>query len=480
MKFWKSDANKTDKSTTDVMATKIDMPTKIDTLIKEGRTLHYQYTKTCGYFIESQHPQGTGGYQRDSILGMLQFVPDFVSNGNCSRVDNTLMMLFKNGEYTVLGTKFFLVNVGHKIYLHFNERKDAVKLTEDLKKLVPKKVVHDKVFQLVPSYGWTNVKDQKYKTCSDQQLIGYEDYVARVSKDIENMVKHNAFLTSLGEAHSLNYLLFGPPGVGKTTFVKHLATKYELPVYVVRGGDLSSFSADYILNPCEQLCILLFEDFDRYLENYHQQMKMADILNAVDGVAHSRPIVRIFTGNDCNVIFNNQALLTRMSNKFQFFYPTLTHYETKLRKFLTYYKDEEIDQTVLKTLLQKIDEIIVPAHVSLRSFSSFVARYFNDENFLQKMTDNLNELTVDYTKLSFEVPESRKCKLDEDKKENENKKDNPYENKKDKTTRPAIEFAGHVDIGPDEIVDDDRAQQAEQLERAYQADKLLNEFLNSN
>lgn len=317
-------------------------------------------------------------------------------------------VLFSDGEHDVLGIKVKVVNWSDKWRMYFVSEEEAkalgVKLAELNKE--PVRNINNVIYELTKN-GWYNSRNKRYEIRDSDQLIGYADYLEKVSKDIDVMKEHQEFLKKLGESHSLNYLLFGPAGVGKTTFIKTLATKFNLPVYVVKGGDLMTFSIDYILNPpSATLCLLLFEDFDRYLalKSGSGDMTMADILNAMDGIQHSNPIIRIFTGNNCDVIFKNEALLSRMSNKFQFFYPTLEHYETKLRKFLTFHKDSDINQSDLSALLKAINEIVVPAHTSLRAFSAFVARYFSVPNFLNVMRENLKELTVDYTKINFVAP----------------------------------------------------------------------------
>jgi hypothetical protein len=55
-------------------------------------------------------------------------------------------------------------------------------------------------------------------------------------------------------------------------------------------------------------CILLFEDFDRYLEDAFSKAKMSNVLNAMDGITTDVPSIRIFTGNSCEVIFSDSAM----------------------------------------------------------------------------------------------------------------------------------------------------------------------------
>jgi hypothetical protein len=130
-----------------------------------------------------------------------------------------------------------------------------------------------------------------------------------------------------GKRTKTGALLYGPPGNGKTSFIKYLATKYHLPIMIFTlnpewtNQDLLLLFAGIPPN-----CIVLMEDFDNYYDKRKCLMGGEDtkcikftfdvILNALDGVYNSYDkVVFIMTVNDIEKV--DEALKNRPS-RFKF------------------------------------------------------------------------------------------------------------------------------------------------------------------
>lgn len=240
-------------------------------------------------------------------------------------------------------------------------------------------------------HGW--MLSDKYGTKNaEKDIFGYDDYIKRIEKDIKNHIKYNEFLKELGEIRSINYLLYGPPGTGKTSLIKAIASKLECPVCIVKPNNIHINDINKVLSPsitmytkCK-LKLLLFEDFDRFLENNNINEYMSDILNSLDGFNDKGDVIRFFTANNEKNIFKIDALINRMSSKYRFYYPTREIFKGKLQRFLSYYESYDSDK------IEKFLDLVVTKDITIRPFVNYIVRYLFDENYLDVMIDNIDEL----------------------------------------------------------------------------------------
>jgi hypothetical protein len=128
------------------------------------------------------------------------------------------------------------------------------------------------------------------------------DLCYSIEKDIENNIKTSA-------------LLYGNPGTGKTTFIKHLATKFNLPIKIITfSPDWCNYDLLLMFSQIPDNCIVLFEDFDNYFEgrkcivgtdNKNIKFTFDVILNALDGIYNTyENVIFIMTVNDIEKVDN--------------------------------------------------------------------------------------------------------------------------------------------------------------------------------
>jgi hypothetical protein len=135
-----------------------------------------------------------------------------------------------------------------------------------------------------------------------------------------------------------------------------------------------------------KLKLLLFEDFDRFLVTDKVDTVMSQILNSLDGFDDKGDTVRFFTANNQEAIFKIDALINRMSAKYEFGMPTREVFKGKLERFLSFY--ETYDTEKVEHLL----DLVMIKNITVRPFVNFVIRYLFDDKCLDIMIEKINEL----------------------------------------------------------------------------------------
>ena len=296
------------------------------------------------------------------------------------------------GVHTYDGVDVWVHNQEKQGYMtyYYKSKEECVKLENLIndKKSANSLKIHFKVYEFLRSHQqWYNMSTYKFK--GELDLIGYDDYMKCIEKDVNNLIKQKVFLDSIGESKSLNYLLHGPPGTGKTTMIRTFASKFNYPIFIANPNGINPLSIKTVMNPQvdpSPVKILLLEDFDRFLGCSDIDKMMSSILNSLDGLDDEGNIIRFFSANNPKAIYDVPALINRISAKFEFKLPTAGMLQRKLKRLLSFHT--EFDEK----LAEQYVELVGKKNIAMRPFVNHTLRYLFDENFLENMIAKIDEL----------------------------------------------------------------------------------------
>ncbi len=125
--------------------------------------------------------------------------------------------------------------------------------------------------------------------------------------DIEKFMGSQKTYAQQGIPWNRGYLLYGPPGSGKTSCIKSISEHYGMPVFSVNmnmfehDGEFNQLMSDIPLYTAHKPYILALEDLDHScLFNVHRasEMSITTLLNELDGIVESHGRILVITTNN--------------------------------------------------------------------------------------------------------------------------------------------------------------------------------------
>lgn len=315
-------------------------------------------------------------------------------------------------------------------------------------------------------YEWSQPHNQYItdkKVCHKvdiTDLQGLDSYFVDVKKDIETLQEKEECLLKLGNTSGFNYLLYGEPGTGKSSFVKALAHHLKCPLYCVKLHAIDPESLSKALAPSDifnndswspvfdddsddetnevpetpkhkvGIRIVLIEDFDRYISDCSSGIitsnqdifdvgnriadnfsSLSELLNALDGVYPAYGVIRFFSANHPEKIIKNLALKTRMRRILQFESPNIDQITKHLIN--TFPEPEYRDH------INKFVSFVSKKKFPMRVINHYISRFLMDPNPIKSANDHIQEWFDELHKIERD---ELKKKRDDLKKKNKKKR----------------------------------------------------------
>lgn len=232
----------------------------------------------------------------------------------------------KSKRDTVKGEVFFFPSPGshfmfwrgRPLYLH-RERKDQIPGTEQreyfhvslftrnrqmLKDLIDE-AYHvsrgdkdDTIEVFVPDYGWESRGRRRKRHLDTVIMAG--DVADSLLGDVRQFRESEQWYRDRGIPYRRGYLLYGPPGNGKSSLILAIASELSLDVYCMSlAGIKSDDSFQSLIGDVPSNGILLLEDVDALFEDAENKdgFSFSGLLNAIDGITAPEGRVMFMTTN---------------------------------------------------------------------------------------------------------------------------------------------------------------------------------------
>lgn len=184
-----------------------------------------------------------------------------------------------------------------------------------------------------------------------------------ILRDVKDFLQNGKWYYDRGIPYRRGYLLYGPPGSGKTSFIQALAGELDYNICIMNLADpnLTDDRLNYLMNNLPERSIMLLEDIDAAFvkrnkneEGYVNGVTFSGLLNALDGVASSEEIITFMTTNHPEKL--DPAVMRPGRIDYKAFVGNATEYQIR-QMFLRFYPEET---ELCEQFVQKAIQLDIP------------------------------------------------------------------------------------------------------------------------
>ncbi|VVC26894.1 ATPase, AAA-type, core,ATPase, AAA-type, conserved site,P-loop containing nucleoside triphosphate [Cinara cedri] len=224
---------------------------------------------------------------------------------------------------------------------------------------------------MVPSYETWQTFGEPRVPRSKSSVILDNGVFETILEDLQYFMKDQSWYTEKGIPYRRGYLLFGPPGCGKTSLIMVLAgeIKYNLCVLSLNNSQMSDDQLIKLMGEVPRNSLILLEDIDAMFTSRVQKsviessskVTLSGLLNAIDGVMSSECRIVFMTTNYVDRV--DSALIRAGRVDFKQYLGPCSNYQ--LSKMFTRFRPEGTDNDVKRFMdvIRSQNKPVIPAHL---------------------------------------------------------------------------------------------------------------------
>jgi hypothetical protein len=358
-----------------------------------------------------------------------------LNNSDIKNLVRTRYICYNN--YNIMIAVFsHVVNGNNHYYYHFFVEKKLNDSIDDIYEVI------NKIFSEAYDYYLTEKSIQKFdkftlyeirnKKWADIQTLNPKsnvNIIGQVSRDI--FADINLFQTELADMYKIldipykrGYLLYGPPGCGKTSIIKSIASYTKKNIFKLTFNEEELGDDDYkqLFNETPFNSIILIEDIDPNLlgeggfiekssikttnngtntETITNKKRVSynTLLDALDGINSNTGRITFITTNHPNKIGSALLRPGRIDCKFKLDYASN---EDILEYFILYYNyfklDTQIINDLANTFIKQIRNLDYGSKITIAELQQFLIQYTSNTD---KMIANIKRFKQNETFESY-------------------------------------------------------------------------------
>lgn len=224
-----------------------------------------------------------------------------------------------------------------------------------------------------------------------------------IIQDLEDFMQSEQDYLIFGHPYKRNYLFYGPPGNGKTSFINAIASKYNFRIYMLSfSNSMSDEVFKKLVSTIPRNALLVMEDIDALFDE-KKSLSMSTVLNIMDGIARKNRIICLMTTNNYNKLTDVFKRPGRVDLTVEFNRADEECFQQMAEFMCKYHKKENDDiKKVAKKFYENVS-YMEPSRALVQKFLFENRKKNPEEIFSLRMINKFKELHQNYTSKTEEI-----------------------------------------------------------------------------